>query len=312
MATDFPGYSHLLVATDFSPHAEAALMQAVWLARKHQAKITLAHIIPDLRRAVHYASYQAKIDLLQGDGDFFEREVRHESAERMLKMINRLGILDVNIRLNTYLGEPFVELTRAVQQDGYDLVLAGTRGLSPWEQFFVGSTAKRLIRKCPAPVWIAKSEHVGPPQSVLVASDFSEVSIKAVKQAIWIAKQADASIHLLHVIDAADASEDFVSKIPSGSTLRDEINAEATKRLDEFVVRLDANYEKFQSHLTWGAPWKEVGRIAKQVAADLVVLGTIGRSGIRGVLLGNTAEKVLGSCDCSILTVKPDDYVSPI
>lgn len=47
-------------------------------------------------------------------------------------------------------------------------------------------------------------------------------------------------------------------------------------------------------------------------AADLIVIGTVGRSGIQGLLLGNTAEKVLDTCDCSIFTVKPDGFVSPI
>ena len=52
--------------------------------------------------------------------------------------------------------------------------------------------------------------------------------------------------------------------------------------------------------------------MAQHLAADLIALGTVGRSGIKGLLLGNTAEKVLGTCDCSILTVKPDGFVSPI
>lgn len=47
-------------------------------------------------------------------------------------------------------------------------------------------------------------------------------------------------------------------------------------------------------------------------SAALIVIGTVGRSGIQGMLLGNTVEKVLDTCDCSILTVKPDAFASPI
>jgi hypothetical protein len=54
------------------------------------------------------------------------------------------------------------------------------------------------------------------------------------------------------------------------------------------------------------------GAALKHQAADLIVIGTVGRSGIKGLLLGNTAEKVLDTCDCSMLTVKPDEFVSPI
>ncbi len=306
------GYRRILVATDFSPHAGAALAQAVWLARQTGASITLANALPDLRRAVHSVSTQAKLDLLYGEGDTFQREVRSKSDAKMRQIIADLGATDLEVKFETLLGEPFVELIHAVQAEGYDVVLAGTRGMAAWEQFFVGSTAKRLIRKCPASVWIAKAEHAGPPKVVLAPTDFSEVSIKAAAHGWWLAQQAGAQFHLLHVIDSMDIPEDVISKIPQGSSLRNEINEEAKNRLEAFLDSLSADRSKLQIHLSWGTPWKEVKRLTQQVAADLVVMGTVGRSGIQGVLLGNTAEKVLGSCDCSILTVKPDDFVSPI
>ena len=176
----------------------------------------------------------------------------------------------------------------------------------------MGSTAKRLIRKCPASVWIVKAEHVGPPKVALAATDFSDVSFKAVTQGLWVAERANAEFHLLHVIDSTDVPEDMISKIPEGSSLRQEINEEAQKRLDAFLESLHVDRTRIQVHLSSGTAWKEVGRMAKHVAADLIIMGTVGRSGIKGLLLGNTAEKVLGTCECSILTVKPDDFVSPI
>jgi hypothetical protein len=64
--------------------------------------------------------------------------------------------------------------------------------------------------------------------------------------------------------------------------------------------------------VSWGTTWKEVYRMAELRHADLIAMGTVGRGGFKGLLLGNTAEKVLGACNCSVLTVKPDDFVSPI
>jgi len=252
------------------------------------------------------------MDLLYGEGDLFQREIRKESNTKMRHLIVALNATDLNIEFETLLGEPFVEITHAVQQEGYDLVLAGSRGLAAWEQFFVGSTAKRLIRKCPASVWIAKDEHLGPPKVVLAATDFSDVSFKAVNQALGVAQLANAEFHLLHVIDSMDIPEDVISKIPQGSSLRDEINAEAKRRLESFVESVGADNSRIRLHLAWGAPWKDICRTAQHLRADLIAMGTVGRSGIKGLLLGNTAEKVLNSCDCSILTVKPDGFVSPI
>ncbi len=306
------GYEQILVATDFSPHAHAAFKQAVWLARQTGARIVLAHTLPDLRRAVHGTSYQARLDFVYGEGDLFQREMRQESDNKMRQMILNLSATDLDVKFETLLGAPFVELTHAVQAEGYDLVLAGTRGLAAWDQFFVGSTAKRLIRKCPASVWIVKAEHVGPPNVVLAATDFSDVSFKAVAQGLWVAEQANAEFHLLHVIDSMDVPEDVISKIPDGSSLRQEINEEAQKRLDAFLASLQADRTRIQVHLSWGTAWKEVGRMAQHLAADLIAMGTVGRSGIKGLLLGSTAEKVLGTCDRSILTVKPDGFVSTI
>jgi nucleotide-binding universal stress UspA family protein len=310
--SDEVGYHRILVATDFSPHAEAALKQAVWLTRRTGASLVLAHTVPDLQRAVHSASYKARLALLYGEDDLFQREICQESETKMRRSIVNLKATDLNIKFETLLGEPFVEITHAVQQEGYDLVLAGTRGLASWEQFFVGSTSRRLIRKCPASVWIAKEEHVGPPKVVLAATDFSDVSFKAAKQALWIAELADAKFHLVHVVDSMDVPEEVISKFPEGDSLRNDINAEAQDRLESFVQSLASNRSKIHLHLAWGTPWKDIRRIARELHADLIALGTVGRSGIKGLLLGNTAEKMLSTCDCSILTVKPDGFVSPI
>lgn len=306
------GYQRILVATDFSPSSEAAVKQATWLARQSDATITLAHTLPDLRKAVHSVSYQAKVDLFYGEGSVFQREVRRESDARMRRMIESLNAVDLVVNYETLLGAPYIEITHAVQQEGYDLVLVGTRGLAAWQQFFVGSTAKRLIRKCPSSVWTVKAEHVGPPKSVLATTDFSEVSRRAVLEGLWVAQRASAAFHLLHVIDSADVPDDIISRIPEGSSFRHEISAEAKHRLDKFVESLNTDPNQIQQHLSFGAPWQEIGRFASHLNVDLIALGTVGRSGIQGVLLGNTAEKVLDTCDCSLLTVKPADFVSPI
>ena len=305
-------HRRILVATDFSPYADAALKQAVWLARRHGAKVTLAHCLPDLRRAVHSSSFKARMDLLYGEGDLFQREIRRKSDLKLRQIIADLNAGDVAISAETLLGEAFVEIIHAVQQEGYDLVLAGSRGLAAWQQFFVGSTAKRLIRKCPASVWIVKAEHTGPPKVVLAPTDFSEVSRQAALEGAWVARQADADFHVLHVIDSMDIPEEVFENMPECDSLRQEIKRENQQRLADFVTSLGADAGRIQSHLCWGTPWKEIARLAEELNVGLISIGTVGRSVIAGVLLGNTAERVLGTCDCSILTTKPVGFVTPI
>jgi len=314
------GYERILVAVDFSSHTEAALKQAVWLARQAGATVTLAHTLPHLLRSAEPDTPGPRMkvltDFLDAHGEAeryeaFELETRRHTDMKLRELVDRNAI-DLDVQFKILQGEPFVEIIHTVRQDGYDLVLAGTRGLAAWEQFFVGSTAKRLIRKCPSSVWIVKAEHVNPPQAVLAATDFSDASRRAVVEGFSIAKQAGAEFHLLHVIDAMDMPEDAVAKMPQGSSLRSEINKEAQKRLDDFVESLHIEPSRVHRHLSCGTPWKDIGRLAQHLKIDLIAMGTIGRSGVKGLFLGNTAEKVLDTCDCSILTVKPADFVSPI
>jgi nucleotide-binding universal stress UspA family protein len=297
------GFKRILVATDFSAFSNAALSQAAWLSRQTGAKIALANAIPDLSMSVYWGPHEREMN---------QRELSQRSDVSMRKMIGDLGATDLHVEFRTLIGEPFVEIIHAVQTEGYDLVLAGTHGLTTWERLFVGSTAKRLIRKCPAAVWIVKAEHIGQPKVVLAATDFSDVSFKAVTQGLWLAQQSGAEFHLLHVVDSRDVPEDLVARVPKGSSLREEINNEAAKRMEDFLNSLAVDRTQIRVHLSWGTPWQEICRISQHQAADLIVIGTVGRSGIQGVLLGNTAEKVLDTCAGSILTVKPDNFVSPI
>jgi nucleotide-binding universal stress UspA family protein len=66
------------------------------------------------------------------------------------------------------------------------------------------------------------------------------------------------------------------------------------------------------THLLWGSPAHETVGLAKKLGVDLIVLGTVGRGGVEGMFLGNTAESVLVYGDCDVLTVKPAEFVSPI
>lgn len=304
------GYQKILVSTDFSPCSKAALDQAVSLARQTGAKIVLAHTLPDLRQLVTTLPVEARRDFFYGDGDLFDKEVRRESDAKLRQVIADLDAPDLDITFETLLGTPYLELTHAVQQEGYDLVLAGTRGLSQWEQLFVGSTARRLVRNCPSSVWIVKAGHQGVPKVVLAATDFSDSSLKAVREGLRVAQLSRSHFHLLHVIEELD--EELIKRSPHGSPMRKDINNYSRQRLQSFVQLLETDSDKVHLHLSLGTAWQEIARTAQKLGADLVVIGTLGRTGVSRMLIGNTAEKVLDTCDSSILTVKPDGFLSPV
>ncbi|QDU28923.1 Universal stress protein E [Anatilimnocola aggregata] len=304
-------FHKLLVAVDFSPASCAAIQQAVWVAKQTGAALTLVHVLPNIRKSMHSASIDAKLDLLYGEGSVFHREVLSAAELRLQQLAEKVADPDLVIKHKVLLGEPLAEICRITQVGEYDLVLAGAHAMTVWQELFVGSTAKRLIHICPAPVWIVRPEHVSQPAAILTATDFSPVSRRAVDVASSLAHVAKAPLHMLHVVDSMDVPEDIFSKLSEGKSLRNEINEAAKQRFDEFISALGVQGD-LRPHLTWGTPWKEINRISDQLQIDLLVVGSIGRSGITGMFMGNTAERLLACCRSSLLTVKPANFLCPI
>jgi universal stress protein E len=320
-------YRRILVATDFSPHAEAVVAQALWTARQAGAEeVLVAHVLADLRKAVHETSYLARMELLHGDHEIFDREVRRRSDEQLQALIARHDTVGLRVGYETLLGTPYVELSRAAEQGRFDLVFVGTRGLSAFKRLLVGSTTKQLVRHCPASVWVVKPASVvnpassGPPRKVLIACDFSDASRRACLEgqqiARWAATQAAAvELHALHVIDRRDVPDDLLEAAPPGTkprTFRSRIRQAADEHFAAFVAETLGGDPPVERHLEWGTPWQMIDRWAKKLSADLVAMGTVGRSGIAGLLMGNTAERILHQTDASLLIAKPAGHASPL
>lgn len=313
-------YRRILVAIDFSAASESALRRAIWLATQSGAQLTVIHVLLD-RPGV--ALFEPGIGgIWEGGNGTVEvplgiDQVRQQAAladaeSRLRKLLAGQSTQPAGIDTRILVGEPFVEITRFAIREKVDLVVTGSRGLSAWEQFLVGSTATKVIRKCPGSVWIEQNSDVSGPRRVLVATDFSDLSRIALREAAYIAGLAGGELQVLHVIDALDLPDGVVASTPEGDSVRDRINEHSKRRLDDFIASAQLDPNLIQRRLSWGTPWKEIGNLAKHHEIDLVVIGTVGRSGIRGMLLGNTADRLLRTCHCGILTVKDPDFVSPI
>jgi universal stress protein E len=315
MTVQFDGFKSILVASDFSEHASIALARAVWIAQRSSKRLVVAHVVADLRKAVHQTSYRARLEFLEGNDEHFQRELRRQADEKLKRQIAGLGATEIDIKYETLLGEPYEELIHSVQQESYDLVVAGMRGYSTLPRLVLGSTALRLVRKCPASVWIVKRKEADAPKSILVAVDMSDASQRALSQAAWTAERAGAELHIVHVVESTGLSADLLDTKVAGAgskSLRALIEAEAGQQFQDFVGSAKLDGVRSQTHFVWGSPAHETVRLAGEVAADLVVMGTVGRKGVEQFFLGSTAESVLTNCECDVLAVKPVDFVSPI
>jgi nucleotide-binding universal stress UspA family protein len=140
---------------------------------------------------------------------------------------------------------------------------------------------------------------------ILHPSDFSTASQPAFKQAIELAKRDRATLQLLHVTTPVVPlpAEGYVSP-----TTYNELAAAATawarKRMDELLKRARAAGVKATSIIVHGAPADRIVRVARAKRADLIVMGTHGRTGLSRVVLGSVASRVISTSPCPVLTVR--------
>lgn len=151
-------------------------------------------------------------------------------------------------------------------------------------------------------------------KAILVATDFSECAGAAFKMAKNLAKRFGAKIVLLHVIQhtvMARVAEHL--KVKPDSLLPD-FREEAQRQLDAFVEEYGRSGIEVTSMVAVGIPFQEIAVIARDLVADLIVMGGYGRSGrgpIEEVFFGSTAEKVVRLLPCPVLCVPWEGLEKP-
>jgi len=227
--------------------------------------------------------------------------------------------------------KPFVAILRRVLGAGADLVV---KTASPLHNRFplLASTDQHLLRKCPCPVWLRRHGAPGSAGTVLAAVDVDDSQAaepatlaalnRRIVQAALQAAGTDGTVHLLHVWDApGEGLLRMVSGNPDPSAAvaryRRGVLAAHREGLDRLVAEARASMAPAERvellpRLVQGTPSAVVPEQARLLCADTLVMGTVARVGIPGLLIGNTAEDTLNQVTCSVLTVKPPDFECPL
>lgn len=138
---------------------------------------------------------------------------------------------------------------------------------------------------------------------ILVATDFSETSARAVSYAIEMAEKFNAELHVVHVLETqVPLMVDGIAWLPPA--MIEAADKSAASQLERVIPEEDRKKLVVKLHLCRGAPYLEITRYARDHKMNLIVLGTHGRGAIAHVLLGNVAEKVVRTAPCPVLTVR--------
>jgi nucleotide-binding universal stress UspA family protein len=287
----------VLVATDLSVRSDRAIRRAILLARRHGAALSLLHVIDDDQPS----------RLVRA-----ERDAATALVEEQARSIREGDGIDCSARV--VMGDPFEGIAAAAGEQEPDLVVIGPHRRQALKDVFTGTTAERTIRASRRPVLMANAVPASAHRHVLLAVDFSDCSADAVRTVAELGFEAHAAVSVLHVFDApatpvmarSAASEEALSSYHAQE--RDK----AAAALKEFLAPLPLAVQSRIAERNVASAAETIRAVAADVGADLLVVGTRGRSGIAKMLLGSVAEQVLRTAETDVLAVPPrQDPVRP-
>lgn len=141
-------------------------------------------------------------------------------------------------------------------------------------------------------------------KTILVAIDFSDTSDVAFKTALFMARQFSARLVLVHVISEPIDLRGFYVPHISFDKLEEEVTAGAQKMMEQYCRTHFKDFDNYESMIVPGIPYQEIIATAQKSEADMIVIGTHGRTGLDHVLFGSTAEKVVRKSQLPVLTVR--------
>jgi nucleotide-binding universal stress UspA family protein len=282
----------IVCAVDFSPASIAGLDRAILLGVAHNARVQVVHayVVPPVP---FVESGIMTID---------EERLRRALEIELRGLIAKHAPPSFPIDARVIGGWPADAILFASKEARADLIVTGTRGLSRLPRFLVGSVAERIARTSRTPVLAVPEPTdeggVRPIRTILCAVDFSPQSDAALGAAVALAAKHEAALHLVHVWE------------PAAFVLRHEDVAASYER--DLIAQLTVDAERAQqgaapiSHVVRrGAPYAAIVDQAHTVGADLIVIGSTGKSGPRHFLLGSVAERVLRVSPVPVLIVRP-------
>ena len=212
-------------------------------------------------------------------------------------------------------GHPGDELAKLAGEGHYDLVIVGTRSRNKATRLLFGSTAQKVMRAAPCAVWVVKPGITSEIREIAVATDLSESCRPAMTAAVKMARALNAKLFVVHAVESAELSSLLVAGVSPENvqTALEKLKEDATALLHQHLTATDYRTlaHGVKVELVDGPPDDVIPKFVIDNEIDILVLGTHGRSGVSRLVLGNTAERILPTVQCSVLAVKPGDFVSP-
>ena len=285
----------ILVGVDFSDCSRSALEQAGRLARGNNSNLSIIHVMDS-------STFEGYKDALPPELDELRRLHRAHAIGRLAEWAREAGVPEGHSR-EVMSGAPLELLLQESQSRSADLLVLGVTGdsLLPYG---AGTLATKCLRKSATKVLLVKQTHPRPFRRIVSCVDFSETSKEVVKHTLRVAGRDHAELHFLHVFQADWNNWTSSAHWPALADFDKGYRAILEGNLRQFAAlppEAPAQYVVAQAKTAGHG----IAEYCRRVDADLVVLGTRGRTNLRYMLLGSTVERLLKEIPCSVLVVRP-------
>lgn len=269
---------------------------------------------PQSRGENPFRKKQTKLDI---------RELIVQEEKRNLEQfVFKLEQAGIQVKSKILNGVPFILIIQEVLRNQHDLVMTTADGSGTGKGSLFGSTSMHLMRKCPCPVWVIKPGQPRKFERILVALDLvkedverTALATKLMNMATALARTSQSELLVIHTWTLYGESVLRGRGGVSSDTLEillHETRDAHRQALQEFLQQHPLDDLRSEIFLLKGEAGDVIPGLAQVKQVDLIVMGTVSRSGLPGFLIGNSAEKVLPLVDCSLLTVKPEGFISPV
>ncbi len=300
-------FKRILFVNEPGSKAITTPQRAVQLARANKAQLTLCDASPELPRTLANLA----------------KTYKQLHQQQLLSKFEKIDLKGVKTKTVMLTGTPFIEIIKEVQRGGHDLLIKSAEGSGGTLSYLFGETDMHLMRKCPCPVWIVKPSRQKKYTRIVAAVDpdpqvpaNAELNKLIIELAASLARQEGSELHIVHAWnlvgeDVLRSKRTMLTKSEVDEIVQD-IQKTHQERMEDLLGHHDLSGIDYKVHLMKGKAGEIIPDLVSRKRADLVVMGTVARTGIAGFFIGNTAEKILRTVNCSVLTVKPKKFRTPV
>ena len=308
-------FKNILLIAGGDDWERTSLKRAVDLAKNNSARLTVVDVVEELPREMQMLVTSVNLVDLQ---NLVVAERLKDIKQRIKAAMNK----GVRVAAKVLVGKPFLEIIREVLKNKHDLVVKTARGEGRLKEVIFGSTAMHLLRKCPCPVWVIMPTHEKKYAKIMAAVNPDPIdekrntlNNKIMELATSLARIEGSELHVTHcwrlygetmLLHRGGMSKSEVAELANKTRMEHE------GRISELLEKHAPGLPNDRIHLLKGDAEALIPALAKRKSIEIIVMGTVVRTGIAGFIVGNTAENILQRVDCSVLTVKPDGFVSPV